>query len=175
MAMNSFEIQKKEFKKTFRGYDKLQVREFLDLISKEFSDLNLQIKNLNEQIIELEVQLRDFKMIEKTFQQTIIQANEAGEKIIQNAKSESQNILKLAEEKRDLILEDAHLEIKRAKNEVINLISKKDAIVSRLKILLSSELELINQIEKDENEKSDFGSGRENLQTDEIVNKLNKL
>ena len=148
MTITSIEIQKKEFKKSFRGYNPLEVRAFLESLAKEFSILHLQIKSLNEQLIENEVQLRDFNMIEKTLQQTMLNAHQISEKTLENARIESKNILDSADERRNLILDEAYFEIKKTKEEVVRLQSKRDALVSRLKILLSSELELITQIEK---------------------------
>ena len=176
MQITALDILKKEFKKTFRGYDVKEVREFLDSASKEYSDLLLQVKSLNEQLIELEVQLRDFKMIEKTLQQTIFQAHEASDKILANARTEAQNYLKSADREKELILNEARLEVKAAKIEVVELMTKKDAIISRLKILLSSELELINQIEKEEFKSTQssqaLGTGKENFQIDEAIEQL---
>ena len=113
-------------------------------------------------------------MIEKTLQQTMLNAHQISEKTLENARIESKNILDSADERRNLILDEAYFEIKKTKEEVVRLQSKRDALVSRLKILLSSELELITQIEKDYDEKIDssLGTGKSDFPIDDVVNKL---
>lgn len=174
MKLTPLDIKKQEFKKVLRGYDTEEVTSFLEMMSNEFADLLRQAKELKEQGIENEVLLRDFRQKEKDLQQVLMQAQETSAKTVENAKKEAELIVQEAELKGNQILERARVDVGRAKEEVIMLQAKKESLVSRLKILLNSELELIKSVEAEEDgmRNSSRGTGKENFQIDEVLKKL---
>jgi cell division initiation protein len=88
MKLTPLDIKKQEFKKVLRGYDSVEVDAFLDTLSSEFSDLLRQVKEMREQAIENEVQLRDYKQKERDLQQVLMQAQENSARTIDNARKE---------------------------------------------------------------------------------------
>ena len=74
MKLTPLDIKKQEFKKVLRGYDPVEVDSFLDMMSNEFADLLRQCKDMSGQLVEFETQLRDYRQMEKTLQQTLMQA-----------------------------------------------------------------------------------------------------
>ena len=175
MKLTPLDIKKQEFKKVLRGYDPVEVDSFLDMMSNEFADLLKQSKDMNQQLVEFDTQLRDYRQMEKTLQQTLMQAQEASGRSIENSRKEAQLIIQEAELKSNQLLDRARMDLLRTKEEISNLRSKKESIVSRLKVLLNSELELIKAIEVDDDELSrdlSKGSGKDGIEIDEIIKKL---
>ncbi|MDP1676953.1 MAG: DivIVA domain-containing protein [Bacteroidota bacterium] len=175
MKLTPLDIKKQEFKKVLRGYDAVEVDAFLDTLSAEFADLQKQIKEMREQAIESEVQLRDFKQKERDLQQVLMQAQENSSRTIENARKEGELIIQESELKASQILDHARMEIMRAKEEVTNLRAKKEALISRLKVLLNSEVELIKALEADEEmtrRDQSQGTGREQFQIDDVLKRL---
>ena len=175
MKLTPLDIKKQEFKKVLRGYDAVEVDAFLGTLSDEFADLQKQIKEMREQAIESEVQLRDFKQKERDLQQVLMQAQETSARSIENSRKEGELIIQESELKASQIVDYARMEVMRAKEEVTNLRAKKEALISRLKILLNSEIELIKALEADEemNKRDQSqGTGREHFQIDDILKKL---
>ncbi|MDD8016906.1 MAG: DivIVA domain-containing protein [Bacteroidota bacterium] len=175
MKITPLDIKKQEFKKVLRGYDTIEVDAFLDTISNEFSELLKQLKELREQSIEMEIQLRDFKQKERDLQQILMQAQETSARSIENSKKEAELIIQEAELKSSQIIDHARLEIMKFKEEVSMLKSRKEALIGRLRVLLNSELELITALDSEEEsgpKDSTKGSGRENFPIDEILKKL---
>ena len=175
MKLSPLDIKKQEFKKVLRGYDPVEVDSFLDMMSNEFADLIKQCKDMNSQLVEFETQLRDYRQMEKTLQQTLMQAQEASGRSIENSRKEGQLIIQEAELKANQLLDRARLDLSRTKEEIGNLRSKKESIVSRLKVLLNSEVELIKALEIDDDELSrdlSRGTGKEALEIDAIIKKL---
>lgn len=78
------EIKRQQFKKVMRGYDPVEVDTFLDMLSHELEDVLSKFKESKDKIIELETQLKDYKNMEKTLQQTLLQAQETSGKEIAN-------------------------------------------------------------------------------------------
>lgn len=175
MKITPLEVKHQQFKKAMRGFDTVEVETFLEMVSNELEDLIVANKEQKDKIIELETQLGDYKNIEKTLQQTLMQAQETSGKSIENSKREGELIIKEAEIKASQIVEKARFDFARAKQEISQLKARKESILSKLKVLLSSELDLIRALEIDEEgEKSDTskGTGKDRLEIDEILKKL---
>lgn len=178
MSLTPLDIKKQEFKKTLRGYDPVEVDTFLEMVSGEVESLLTANKEQKEKALHLEIQLRDYKNIEKTLQQTLMQAQETTGRSIENSRKEAQLILQEAEIKATQILDRARLDLSKMKEDVSSLKAKKEALVTRLKVLLSSELDLMKALEIEEEEilKTDVsrGTGKSAIEIDEIVRNLEK-
>jgi cell division initiation protein len=176
MKITPLEIKKQQFKKVMRGYDTIEVDTFLDMLSNDLEDSLKAAKEMKERIIELETQLVDYKNMEKTLQQTLMQAQEASGKSIENSRKEADLIVREAEIKASQIVEKARMDFSRAKEEISSLKSRKESIVGKLKVILGSELDLIRALEIDDNgipgRDASRGTGKDHLELDEILKKL---
>ena len=121
MKLTPLDVKKQEFKKVLRGYDPVEVDSFLDMMSNEFAELLKDCKDMREQLVEYEAQLRDYRQMEKTLQQTLMQAQEASGRSIENSRKEAQLIVQEAELKANQILDRARLDLSRTKDEISNL------------------------------------------------------
>lgn len=114
--------------------------------------------------------------MEKTLQQTLMQAQEASGKSIENSRKEASLIIQDAELKASQIVERARLDFAHAKEEISTLRTRKDSLLSKLKILLKSEIDLLSALEVNDDdfsgEKMSRGTGKEHLEIDEILKKL---
>jgi cell division initiation protein len=175
MKITPLEIKRQQFKKAMRGYDPVEVETFLEMVSNEVEDLISENKEQKDRLLQQETQLVDYKNMEKTLQQTLVQAQETSGKSIENSKREGEIIIKEAEIKGSQIVEKARLDFAHVKEEISQLKARKESVLSRLKVLLSSELNLIKALEiddvEDRNDPSK-GTGKDRLELDEILKKL---
>lgn len=176
MKITPLEIKRQQFKKVMRGYDPVEVDTFLDMLSNEMEEALTKNKELRDKLIEIETQLKDYKNMEKTLQQTLMQAQETSGKEIENSKREANLIVQEAELKASQIVDKARMDFSRMKEEISNLKSRKESILSRLKVLLSSEVDLIRALEIDDDDSSkqdtSKGTGKAHIEIDEILKKL---
>lgn len=176
MKITPLEIKRQQFKKGMRGYDAVEVETFLEMLSNEVEQLLRENKDLRDKAIEFETQLADYRNMEKTLQQTLMQAQEASGKSIENSRKEASLILQEAQIKASQIVEKARLDFAHAKEEIATLRARKDSILSKLKVLLKSEIDLISALEIDhedlESDKYSRGTGKDHLEIDEILKKL---
>jgi cell division initiation protein len=180
MKLKPLDIKKQQFKKIFRGLDPAEVETFLSMIASELEECQAQNKELTHKLIEVETQLKDYKSVEKAIQDTFMQAQETTGKAIENARKEAQLIIQEAGLKASQIVDKARNEQITLKEHITILKAKKDSIVSRLKMLLNSELELIKTLEIDEelqardtsNRKLEFA--KEELEIEEIIKSLDQ-
>jgi cell division initiation protein len=175
MKITPLEIKRQQFKKVMRGYDPVEVDTFLDMLSHELEEVLSKNKELKDKIIELETQLKDYKNMEKTLQQTLLQAQETSGKEIDNSRREATLIVQEAELKASQIVDKARTDFSRMKEEIANLKARKETILSRLKVLLTSEVDLIKALEIDDDVSQQDGSkgtGKDHIEIDEILKKL---
>lgn len=180
MKLSPIEVKKQEFKKTMRGYDPVEVETFLGMVAADFEELLKSNRELKDKVIELEAHLQDYRAIEKTLQQTLAHAQETSAKAIENSRKEAQMMIREAEMKGNQIVDKARTDLILLKEEIAILKAKKGAIVSRLRTMLNSELQLIQALEIDEelqpksNDEQPKEAAKDQIEIDEIVKNLDK-
>jgi len=147
MKITPVDIRNQEFKKVMRGYDPVEVDTFMEMLTSEFEDQLKQVKDMRDRIIELETQLKDYKQLEKTLQQTLLQAQEATGRTYEAARREAELIVREAEAKAAKNIEQSYSDVTRLTSQIGELKGRRDSLVGRLRVLLSSELDLIKSLE----------------------------
>jgi len=176
MKLTPLDIKKQEFKKGMRGYDTVEVDTFMDMVAGEFEELLKSQKEMRDRIVELEVQLRDYRQIEKTLQQTLLQAQETTARTYEAARKEAETIVREGEQKASKLVEQANTDLQRINNDVLQLLSRKESLIGRLRVLLSSELDLIKTLDMggpgELTSSPSLGTGKESLEVDRVVRTL---
>ncbi len=176
MKLTPLDIRKQEFKRVMRGYDPVEVDTFMDMMANEFEEVLKSQKEMRDRFVELDVQLKDYRQIEKTLQQTLFQAQEMTGKTYETARKEAELIAREAEQKAARIIEQAHDERGRVKNEIIHLTSRKETLIQQLRVVLSAELDLLKTLELGTAEglvtQSPAGTGKTTIDLDAIAKTL---
>lgn len=137
MALSPSEILHKEFDSKFRGYDPDQVNDFLDIIVAEFEKLTASNQQMSSKIADMQDKLNYFQQLQESLNSSIVVAQEAAERLKQNARKEAELILYEAEREADRLVEDAT--------------KKTQAIISESEVLKKSSIDfkkrLINMVE----------------------------
>ena len=173
MKLTPLDIKKQEFKKAMRGYDTVEVDTFMDMMAGEFEDLLRQQKELRDRVVETETQLKDYRQIERTLQHTLLQAQETTSKTYESAQREADVTIREAELRASKLLQQANSDLIRINNELDRVKAKKDSLIGRLRVLLSSELDLIKTLEMGgdamESGNGSEGTGKESIHLDDIL------
>ncbi len=176
MKLTPLDIKKQEFKKGMRGYDTVEVDTFMEMVASEFEDLLKGHKEMRDRVVELEVQLKDYRQIEKTLQQTLLQAQETTARTYEAARKEAETIIREGEQKASRIVDQANVDLQRINNEVMQLLARKESVIGRLRVLLSSELDLIRTLEMggpgELTSAPSLGTGKESLDVDRVVRNI---
>ena len=99
MSLTPSEILHKEFNTKFRGYDSDEVNDFLDIIVVEFEKLTKSNNEMMTEIADMEDKLNYFKQLQDSLNNSIMVAQEAAERLKQNARKEAELILYEADRK----------------------------------------------------------------------------
>ena len=118
------EIQNKEFRRTFRGYNEEEVDEFLKIITDDFQSLYRENMDLQEKVKLYQEQVSRYKSIEETLNATLITAQTAAEDTCSAANKKAKIIVEEAELKSKQIIEDCKERIIELQNQYDNLVKE---------------------------------------------------
>lgn len=170
-------IKKQEFNKSFRGFDKEEVHAFLEKLSAEFEILFNENETIKKELEETKQQLEKSLHLEKNIINSLKQAEEKSNQIIEESQNKAGEILRLAEEKSTELLQKSREEADRLKSAVINLREEKEILISKLKTVINYQAHLLEMKVEDageelkERKRPEKSSGLE-LDVNDIVQKL---
>lgn len=165
MKLTPLDIKKQVFKKVMRGYDPIEIETFLEMVAEEYEALIKEKNNLSDEVLKLRTQLKDYQEVEKTFKESLMNAQQTINQSRENSKRESDLIIKEAEVRAEKIIENAKMQLIEMKNELMVIKAQKDSFSKRLRHLLESQLELLSVLEIDDlgfSERKATGRSKEN-------------
>jgi len=150
LKLTPLEIKKQSFKTKVKGLDPTEVETFLEMVAIEYENLLNERNQLADEVTRYKTQLKDYQQVEKTLQDTLMNAQESVSQSRENSKREAHIILREAELKAERILDEARERLDKMKNELSILRAQKESFARRLKHLLDSQLELIKVLEMED-------------------------
>jgi len=150
VKLTPLDIRKQEFKRTMRGLDPDEVEAFLSMVADELEMIIRERNQLNDELIKLRTQLKDYQQVEHTLRETLVKAQNTVEESRANSRREAELILHEAELKAEEIVKDAKDELNNLKNEIALLRVQKDSFAKRLRHLLESQIELLEVLNIDD-------------------------
>ncbi len=153
MKITPLEIKKQEFKTSLAGYDKNEVRAFLDLVRAEVESLIRENSILKDELKEAMRRLEEYREREKILQETLISAREMKDSLIEKAKKEAEVIIAEAELKARSIIDEAHRKVSEIASEINELKRQRREFLTKFKQLL--EYYSLILYEKEEEEEKD--------------------
>ncbi|MBE7023914.1 MAG: DivIVA domain-containing protein [Clostridia bacterium] len=150
--LTPLEIENRKFKKEFQGYSKVEVTEFLSVISENYELIYKENLANKDKINMLSNAIKQYKSMEETLQSSIVIAKSTGDEIIQNAKKSADNIIKDAENKAAQLLADASREVTRVSYEYEDMRRNVEVFRTKIISLLTSQLDIVKEfnVPKDE-------------------------
>ena len=144
MRFTPFSIKAQEFNKSVRGYDKEEVRVFLESLSNEFEKLQKENDELSGKIENSSEQIGEFQKLEKTLQATLVTAQESSNKAVESARKQNQLIIKEAEIKANQLIERANKESELIRDSVFQLREEKNLLIAKLKAMVETQSNILN-------------------------------
>ncbi|MDH8676700.1 DivIVA domain-containing protein [Fusibacter bizertensis] len=143
--LTPLDIQNKHFRKGLRGYNEVEVEEFLALIVRSMEDLIQVNIDTTAKIHDYEKQLERYQAMEKTINEAMILAQRTSEDMIKSANDKADFIIERADEQAKRMISDAN-------NEVLNVLKRheeaKHALQTfqmRFKVLVENQLKALEE------------------------------
>jgi cell division initiation protein len=143
MKFTPFGIKSQEFNKTVRGYDRDEVKAFLEKLSDEFERLQTENDKLKIELGRYEDQLKEFRRIEKNLQGALLSANESSSKAVDSAKKQTALIIKEAELKSLQMIENAKETANKIRDSVLKLREERKLLIARIKAMIDSQTSML--------------------------------
>ena len=149
MAITPNDIHNKDFSTKFKGFDPEEVNDFLDEVKKELEQLIRDNKDLEKRVKFNEEKVEYFNSIQETLNKSILVAQEAADRLRENARKDAEIIVFEAEKAAQAMLREAAEKATEINRET-DLIKKETRIFrQRLQILTQTQLDMIKNEEWD--------------------------
>ena len=152
MPLTAIDISKQDFSSSMRGYNRDEVRAFLELVAQEIETLQQSESRLAEKVNMLEEKLKQFQEIEQTLRDALLSAQDAIKQTQEGSERERELILKDANIQAEHIRKEAQNDLVQVQNQIHKLGAQKNSYIKRLKYLLQSQQELIELLEAEDND-----------------------
>jgi cell division initiation protein len=143
MRITPLDIQQKQFSTKFRGFDMEEVDSFLELIREEMEELLRENANLREEARRFEKQLKDYKNIEQTLRDTLINTQQMSEEYKDTARKDAELKIKEAELKAQEIIKDAQEKVVKIHEDITDLKGVRRHFKEEVKRLIEGHLSMI--------------------------------
>lgn len=155
------DIHNKEFPVKMRGYDQDEVNDYLDQIIKDYELLLKQKKETEKKLDFAEEKLSNYDEMQNSLNKSIIVAQDAADRLKENAekeadmiKKEAENhaheVRKDAENHADKLLQEAVEKARKIEEETEELRKQSRIFRQRLQLLIESQLEMVKKDEWDD-------------------------
>lgn len=144
------EIENKKFsKQMMNGYSVEEVDDFLDELTIDYEKIYKQVGEATKKASDMEEELKKYKNIENTLQNTLVMAQTTADEIKELAKQQADQIVKEAQgtAKQEVIEIEQSIVTKR--KELEDLEKQIDVYKAKMESLLISQLELLKDMNKD--------------------------
>lgn len=144
MNITPLDLKKQVFRKIMRGYDPVEVRTFLDMVSEEFEKLLKENMHLTERVSTLDSQISDYRQMEQTMNDALLSAQRSLSESKEAAQKEAELIIRDARVEAEEIIQEARQDSERLRTEIAELEKLRRESIVRLKSLLDSQLGLLS-------------------------------
>ncbi|MCZ7603707.1 MAG: DivIVA domain-containing protein [Melioribacteraceae bacterium] len=179
MKFTPFSIKNQEFSRTVRGFDRDEVKAYLEQLSDEVERLQAENSKLNAEIEKMNSQMEGYRRIEKNLQSTLLSAQESSSKAVESAKKQTALLIKESELKAAQIIEEAKEKANDIRDAVLKLREEKNLLVAKLRAMVDTQSHLLESSFREriiEETEVDFTSAKKDIDSkinaDEILEKL---
>jgi len=148
MRISPLEIQQKQFKMKFRGFDVEEVFGFLEIVREEMEDLLRENSNLKENIQRAENQIKEYRDMETTLRETLMTAQQMVEDYKTNARKEAELLVKEAETRADSLIKEAHEKVIKIHEDITDMKGIRRHFREELKRLVEGHLRMLETDER---------------------------
>lgn len=145
MVITPVELETRQFGKALRGYNIDEVDGFIQRMSRDYEALYQENQELKDQCDSVRQELRRYRNLEDSINETLLIAQKAAEDTRTNAFKEAELIIKEAKTKAEGMVAEVTGEVLRKQAEVQELYKQQEVFSAEFKLLLMTHLELLER------------------------------
>lgn len=130
MKLTPLDIQRQSFESAFRGFERDEVRTYLNVVAEEMEQLRSENEKLQEEVRRQSALLAEHREREQILKNTLVAAQKTSEDMKDNAKKQSQMLLKEAELASDRLIETAQAKAHGIEKDILDLKQQKRQVLN---------------------------------------------
>jgi cell division initiation protein len=144
------DIQRQEFARVLRGYDREEVRTYLNIVAEEVAALQRERDSLDQQVQNMQGLLDEHRQREAILKNTLLTAQRVSEEIRDVARKQSENVVKEAEMQADRLLELAQTRAHEVERGILELRGQRTSLRTDIRSLVTRLTHLLDLQEEAE-------------------------
>lgn len=153
-TITPLDIQNKQFRMKFRGFDVEEVSSFLELIREELEELLREHATLKDQLNRADEQLIEYRNMEVTLRETLLVAQQMVQEYKTNARKEAELIKREAELEAENIIKQAQEKVIKIHEDIVDLKGIRRHFKEELKRLIENHIQMLEFDKEREGEES---------------------
>ena len=154
MKILPMDIQRQTFAARVRGYDRDEVRTYLNLVAEEVAELQRERDRLDQEVQSLKFLVDEHRQRETILKNTLLTAQRVSEEIRDNARKQAEGVVKEAETQADRLLELAQARAHEVERAILDLRAHRTTLRTDVRALitrLTTILDLQEEAELEDN------------------------
>ena len=179
MKFSPFSIKNHEFNSSLKGFNREEVRNFLEKISEWIGEVQSENEQLKKDLEHSTRQIEDFRKIEKNLHKALVDAQETAKNSLNEASKQSDKIIDNAKKEAETIIALAKHEAEDIRNQIKELKEEKKLFLSKIKAVIDTQSKLLNlddkgepQVPKEIEKPEEEETKKSDINIDRIVEKL---
>ena len=150
MKISPMDIQRQEFARVLRGYDREEVRTYLNIVAEEVAALQRERDSLDQQVQNMQGLLDEHRQRETILKNTLLTAQRVSEEIREVARKQSENVVKEAEMQADKLLELAQTRAHEVERGILELRGQRTSLRTDIRSVVTRLTHLLDLQEEAE-------------------------
>jgi cell division initiation protein len=121
MNHSPLDMRQQRFRRTFRGFDPVEVTSFLHAVADDYEQALRETDRLRQDLTRLEVIVNEQREHEKNLKSTLLAAQKLADDIKSHAEDEGRRIVRDAQSRSDLLLEKTQARLEDVQREIDGL------------------------------------------------------
>jgi cell division initiation protein len=118
VKLSPLDIQHQEFATALNGFNKAQVRDFLEQAAEALEALARENQALKDELVQRDALISELRAGESELRRAVVSAERLGNEMKERAQREAELILQEAKAERDALLREAEAELRELKAEL---------------------------------------------------------
>ena len=143
--LTSLDVVNQSFKKSLRGYDPIEVDEFLDNVAETLQTYSQKTKDMERDLHAKEESLAEYEKMKDVLHEALLMAQKSADEKVRSAQEQASKIIYEAKEKAEMICKDAAHEADRLRDGVSQIRNVRNLYEQEFRGLLAKFDNMLNQ------------------------------
>jgi cell division initiation protein len=150
MKISPMDIQRQTFGRALRGFNEEDVRTYLNLVAEEVAALQRERDNLDQEVQHLKDLMEEHRQRETILKNTLLTAQRVSEEIKENARTQSESLIREAEVQADRLLELAQSRAHEVERGILDLRAHRSSLRTDVRALITRLTQILDLQEEAE-------------------------